>query len=223
MSGVKRPEFVLGVFCGARTGNDPAHLEGARLLGQGLARKGIGLAYGGAVTGMMGILASACLDEGGFVEGVMPEALRTYEIAHPRLSSMIWTRSLSERKALLIERSNAFAVLPGGIGTCDELFEVATKAQLGLHSKPTFVLNSGGYFDSILLFVRRAIADGFADAADAEILRTCPSAGALLDMVLAFAHGGASHGEAARRRTEAAILRELQSERLRFSISRADS
>lgn len=151
----------LCVFCGSSPGRDPAHAASARALGELLARRGIALVYGGAGVGLMGALADAVLGAGGRVIGVIPRAMVEREVAHTGLTERHVVGSMHERKALMSELADGFAALPGGLGTLEELFEVLTWAQLGLHRKPCGLLDAGGYFDHLVRFLDRAVAEGF--------------------------------------------------------------
>ena len=123
--------------------------------------RGIGLVYGGGSVGLMGVLADAVLERGGAVTGVIPRALATKEVAHQGLGDLRVVASMHERKAVMAARADGFVALPGGFGTFDELFEVITWAQLGLHAKPIGVLNIEGYFDAFATLVDRAVVEGF--------------------------------------------------------------
>jgi uncharacterized protein (TIGR00730 family) len=151
----------LCVFCGSSEGNDPAYLQAARALGETLARSGIGLVYGGASVGLMGVLADAALVAGGEVTGVMPRALVEKEVAHSRLTDLRVVGSMHERKALMAELSDGFVALPGGIGTFEELFEVWTWAQLGHHTKSCALLNVRGFYDGLIAFLDKVVERGF--------------------------------------------------------------
>lgn len=157
----KRPEFNLCVFCGSRNGAQPDYSDAARELGIAAAQRGLGLVYGGSSNGLMGILANSALAAGGYVEGIIPDGLFLKEVAHPRLSQRFVVRSMHERKAMMAERSNAFIALPGGLGTFEELFEILTWAQLGIHAKPIVVWNVKGYYDPLLAFIEGAVSEGF--------------------------------------------------------------
>ena len=135
---------ALCLFCGSRPGVDPAHADLAADLGTLLAKRGVTLVYGGGTHGLMGLAARAALGGGGTVVGILPESLADREVAQPGLTELIVTATLHERKALMFARSDAIVVLPGGIGTMDELFEVMTWRNLGLHDRPIFLL--GGTF-----------------------------------------------------------------------------
>ncbi len=155
------------VFCGSSPGARAAYADAARALGRGAARRGLTLVYGGSNVGLMRDLADAALDEGGRVVGVIPEQLVGWERAHRGLAELHVVGSMHERKARMIELAEAFVALPGGYGTFDELFEVLTWAQLGLHRKPCGLLNVEGYFDSLVQLVERARQDGFLYAGTA--------------------------------------------------------
>ena len=147
------------VFCASSPGADPAFAAAAERLGRELAAQGLGLVYGGASVGLMGRLADATLAAGGEVIGVIPKAMVDLEVAHHGLADLRIVDSMHARKALMAELANAFIALPGGLGTLDELFEILTWAQLGLHSKPIGLLEVGGYFTPLLAFL-----DGAVDA-----------------------------------------------------------
>lgn len=149
--------FVVCVFCGARNGDEPAFREVAAEVGRGLARRGWTLVYGGGDIGMMGALARAALDAGGEVIGVIPRRLLDQEHGSNRLSRREVVGSLSERKTRMLELSDAFLALPGGLGTLDELFEVLVLRQVGVHRRPVGLLDFEGYFRGLL-----AVLDGMA-------------------------------------------------------------
>jgi len=149
------------VFCGSSPGHDPIYREQAAALGRLLAARGIGVVYGGAHVGLMGALADAALAAGGNVIGVIPQALVDHEVAHRGLSELRVVGSMHERKALMAELSDAFVALPGGIGTFEELFEVWTWSQLGLHTKPCGVLNVRGFYDGFATFLDHVLSEGF--------------------------------------------------------------
>jgi uncharacterized protein (TIGR00730 family) len=140
------------VFCGSSPGTNPAFAQASRRLGQGLARRGIGLVYGGASVGLMGLVADAAIAAGGTATGVITEALAGHEIAHTQLDRLHVVTTMHERKALMSELSDAFVMAPGGFGTYEEFLEAVTWAQLGLHDKRCGVFNVEGYFDDLLAF-----------------------------------------------------------------------
>ena len=149
------------VFCGSSPGARPAYGEAAEELAGVLAAEGIGLVYGGGAVGLMGRLADAMLAGGGETIGVMPEALVSKEIGHAGLSDLRVVSSMHERKALMAELSDGFIALPGGLGTLEELFEVYTWAQLGLHAKPCGLLDVEGYYTGIAGFLDHAVEERF--------------------------------------------------------------
>ncbi|MDQ7828648.1 MAG: TIGR00730 family Rossman fold protein [Armatimonadota bacterium] len=149
------------VFCGSSAGVRPAYAAAARALGALLARRGLGLVYGGGRVGMMGVLADAVLAHGGEVTGVIPRHLVEREVAHDGVSTLHVVTTMHERKARMVELADAFIALPGGVGTLEELFEVWAWAQLGLHAKPCGVLNVDGYYDTLQAHVARMVAEGF--------------------------------------------------------------
>ena len=149
------------VFCGSRSGTEPAYDEAARELGRTLAAENITLVYGGGRVGLMGVVAEAALGAGGEVVGVIPQALLEREIAHTGLTDLRVVGSMHERKALMSELSEGFIALPGGTGTLEEFFEVLTWAQLGEHRKPCALLNAGRYYDPLLALFDHMVAKGF--------------------------------------------------------------
>jgi uncharacterized protein (TIGR00730 family) len=177
---------MICVFCGAASGRAPAYVAAARVLGKTLARRGIGVVYGGGRVGLMGAVADAALDAGGQVIGVIPQPLLDREIAHDGLTKLHVVDDLHQRKALMASLSDAFVSLPGGIGTMEELFEVWSWAKLGLHRKPCGVLNVDGYFDSLRTFVDEMVADGFLEPAYREMLLIEERPSVLLDRLAAY-------------------------------------
>ena len=149
------------VFAGSKPGSDPRHLETAAALGRALARRGIGLVYGGSRSGLMGALADAALAGGGRVVGVMPQGLVDRENAHLGLSELIITADMHARKARMAALADAFLALPGGYGTLEELFEMVTWNQLGLHRKPVGLLDCDGYWGGLQTFLAHTRAEGF--------------------------------------------------------------
>lgn len=154
----------LCVFCGSRAGSDPAFSAAAEQLGRALAARGVRLIYGGGSIGLMGIVMQAVLDNGGQVTGVIPAFLMRREVGNPDLTELIVVDSMHERKRRMFELADAFAVLPGGLGSLDEAIEIITWRQLGLHSKPIAVLSVEDYWASFEMLMEQAIARGFADA-----------------------------------------------------------
>jgi uncharacterized protein (TIGR00730 family) len=151
----------IAVFCGSSTGGPGGYAAAAREVGRELGRRGLELVYGGGRVGLMGVVADACLQAGGRVTGVIPQALADREVAHLHLSTLHVVASMHERKALMAQLSDAFLALPGGYGTWDELFEALTWTQLGIQHKPCGLLNVAGYYDPMIAMIDRAFADGF--------------------------------------------------------------
>lgn len=149
------------MFCGASPGRDPRYTELAARVGGGLAARGIGIVYGGGRVGLMGALADAALTAGGEVVGVIPRQLVDRELAHPGLTELRVVDSLHERKAMMSDLADGFIGLPGGLGTLEELAEVASWAQLELHRKPIGLLGPEGYWDPLLAWLDHAVAEGF--------------------------------------------------------------
>jgi uncharacterized protein (TIGR00730 family) len=149
------------VFCGSKPGVGTAYLAEAVALGTLLGEEDLGLVYGGAQIGLMGALADAALAHGGEVLGVIPRSLSAVEVAHQGLSKLVVVETMHERKALMAQEADAFVALPGGFGTLDEFFEILTWAQLGIHAKPCVLVNTDGYFDHLLSFLRVSIDQGF--------------------------------------------------------------
>lgn len=170
------------VFLGSALGTEKRYEQAAADLGREMARRGIGLVYGGASVGLMGAVADACLAAGGEVVGVMPQALVDREVAHTGLTELHVVKSMHERKALMAELSDGFIALPGGLGTLEELFEVLTWAQLGYHRKPCGVLDVGDYFRLLHAFLDNAVARGFVRQAHREILMSAATPAELLDL-----------------------------------------
>jgi uncharacterized protein (TIGR00730 family) len=171
----------LCVFCGSSFGQDPAYAQAARELGQAMHARNIGLVYGGAHVGLMGVVADTVMQLGGDVVGVIPQALVDREVAHRGLSQLIVVSSMHERKAAMAAHADAFAALPGGFGTLDELMEITTWALLGLHAKPIGLLDVRGYFAGLLAFIEHMQASGFVRAGDVQRLQVTPQPDALLD------------------------------------------
>ena len=174
------------VFCGSRPGGRPEYAEQARLLGALLAGRGIGLVYGGGSVGLMGVVADAVLDAGGEVVGVIPEALASKELAHRELADLRVVGSMHDRKALMAELSDAVIALPGGFGTFEELLEIITWSQLGLHRKPVGILNVAGFYDGLLALVEHAIEEGFIPSEHRHLIVDAAEPEAVLNLVLGY-------------------------------------
>lgn len=174
------------VFCGSSMGARPVYAEAARGLGRAIAERGLGLVYGGAHVGLMGVVADAAMQAGGEVIGVIPEALVRKEIAHTGVQDLRIVASMHERKALMAELSDGFIALPGGIGTFEEFFEIITWGLLGLHQKPCALLNVDGYYDSLLALLDNAITEGFLKPKYRSLVLTQDDCERLLDVMTDF-------------------------------------
>ena len=168
------------VFCGSNPGRLPDYRAAALALGTLLARKGIGLVYGGASVGLMGVVADAALAAGGEVVGVIPQLLADKEMAHRGLSALHVVGSMHQRKAMMAELSDAFVALPGGAGTLEEIFEIWTWAQLGEHVKPCGLLNVAGFYDGLIDFLDHAAAESFMRPQHRAMLLTAANPAAML-------------------------------------------
>jgi uncharacterized protein (TIGR00730 family) len=173
------------VFAGSTPGARAEFGMAAATLGRALAARGMGLVYGGARAGLMGILADATLQGGGEAIGVIPRALVAREVAHAGLTALHVVGTMHERKALMADLADAFIALPGGLGTLDELFEILTWAQLGLHRKPCGLLNVQRYFGPLLAFVDHSIEEGFVRRESRRLLVVADRCEALLDLLAA--------------------------------------
>ena len=160
----------IAVYCGSSPGSNPAFRLAAEALGRTLAQAGCTVVYGGSHAGLMGAVADAALAAGGKVIGVIPDALVSREVAHRGLSELQVVRSMHERKARMNELAEAFVALPGGIGTLDEIIEMFTWTQLGIHRKPCAFLNIDGYYDSLLAFLGGMVTQGFLRQAQVDQL-----------------------------------------------------
>jgi hypothetical protein len=161
----------VAVFCGASAPARPEFLELAAETGTSLARRGWGMVYGGASGGLMGAAARAALAGGGEVVGVLPETLVARELAQPGLTSLLQVVSMTERKVVMTAFADGFLVLPGGLGTLDELFEVATLAQVGAHRKPMVVVDAAGYFHHLRAFLAHATSEGLVQPEHGALIR----------------------------------------------------
>lgn len=173
------------VFCGSSTGVNGRHTDVARQLGTVLARRSIRLVYGAGNIGLMGVIADACLEEGGEVLGVIPGFLKEKEVCHLGLTELVVTESMHERKQIMEERSDGVIVLPGGFGTLDELFEILTWKQLHLHRKPIGLLNVDGYYNALLTHIRRMTEEGFLRNENLALLTVADDIDVLLEKMAA--------------------------------------
>ncbi len=185
----------LCVYCGSAAGLDHRYQAAARELGEALAKAGIELVFGGGRVGLMGVLADAVLAGGGRVVGIIPERLRAAELAHQGVGELVIAGSMHDRKRLMAERADAFAILPGGIGTLDETFEMLTWRQLGLHDKPIFLVDVAGYWKPLRDLLDHLIAHGFTQSLVPRLLEIVPNVGELM-RTLAYAQpAGAPRSE----------------------------
>ncbi len=169
------------VFCGARPGRDPKYLQAARDTGRAIAARGWGLVFGGGRVGLMAAVADGALAAGGEVIGVIPHALMSRELGHAGVTRLEIVSDMAARKQRMIELSDAFVALPGGLGTLDELFEVLTLRQIGQHAKPTALYNLDGYFDTLLAACREFVGQGFVLPGDIDPLVAAPRIDDALD------------------------------------------
>jgi uncharacterized protein (TIGR00730 family) len=176
----------LCVYCGSSFGNSPRYAKAARAMGAALAGRGITLVYGGGNVGLMGAIADEVLRQGGKVTGVIPQALLDKEVGHLGLSELHVVKNMHERKALMAELSDGFIAMPGGIGTLEELFEVFTWSQLRFHDKPVGLLNTDGYYDTMLAFIAHMVEQGFLRSEQAQLLMAEAEPAALLARFDAF-------------------------------------
>lgn len=183
---MRRTLRKICVFCGSNFGAHHAYREAAAVFGEVLARQGIGLVYGGARVGLMGTLADSALAAGGEVTGVMPQSLVDREIAHMGLTKLHIVHSMHQRKQMMADLSDAFVALPGGFGTLEELCEVLTWNQIGIHKKPCGLLNVCGYFDGLLALFDHGVAEGFIPSIHRKAIVAGDRAQQLLDRLVDY-------------------------------------
>ena len=171
----KTTQPLIALYCGSRSGNNPIYQEKAIALAQGLAENGFGLVYGGASIGLMGQVANAVVQHGGEAVGVIPEFMLDYEIAHNDLTELHVVRTMHERKAMMAERASAFVALPGGLGTFEEILEIATWGQLNQHQKPMMLYNVNGFYDALIAQLDHAVLEGFLPPQHRAKLIVCNS------------------------------------------------
>lgn len=173
------------VFCGAKDGVDPKWLPLARQVGAALAGHSVRLVYGGGGVGLMGAVAGGALDAGGEVVGVIPHSLMGQEVGNLKVTRLERVESMAERKTRMMDLSDGFLILPGGLGTLDELFEVMTLRQIGLHGKPCGLLNYDGYFDPLLALLAHMVKAGFVHQKDTDYLLVDPEPGQVINELVA--------------------------------------
>jgi uncharacterized protein (TIGR00730 family) len=171
----------IAIFCGSSDAVHPEYKQRARDLGRLLGKQGVEIVYGGGRVGLMGALADGALEVGGKVTGVIPEKLMNLELGHSGCTELITVPDMHTRKRLMADRARAFIAMPGGFGTLEELFEAVTWAQLNYHDKPVGLLNIRNYFDPLLQWVERAVADGFIGPLHRELMVSSPDAEVLLE------------------------------------------
>ncbi|MDE1963219.1 MAG: TIGR00730 family Rossman fold protein [Xanthomonadaceae bacterium] len=186
------PITSLCVYCGSANGNDPAYLALARDFGTELARRGIALVYGGGKVGLMGTVADAVLAAGGKVVGVIPRQLVEKEVAHTGLTELVVVETMHQRKTRMYELSDAFVALPGGFGTMDEMFEMLTWAQLGLHRYPCAFLDVLGYYDGLKALMDHMVDQGFVQSGQRDSVWFGASMPALFDWMTSYDGGKAA-------------------------------
>ena len=179
---MNNPQTIC-VFCGSRKGNDPRYASEAARLGKMLSERNIRLVYGGGDIGLMGVVVHAVLESGGKATGVIPKFLLEYEVGNPEVDEFIPVDTMHERKAIMFDRSDAFVILPGGIGTLDETMEITTWKQLRQHSKPIIVVNIGGCWDAMVKLIDSVIETGFAHPAIKELITVVNSVDDVFDAI----------------------------------------
>ena len=174
----------ISVFCGAHEGNNPMYAEDAKKIGEILAAKGINVVFGGGNVGLMKIVSDAALDNGVDAIGIGLESLHNLELVNPRLKNQIITKTLLDRKDEFMKRSDAFIVLPGGVGSLDELAEIMANNQLGLINKPVGLLNTEGYYDHLLAWMKKAVEEDFITEANFNDLIVSSSCEDLVNLII---------------------------------------
>jgi uncharacterized protein (TIGR00730 family) len=179
----RAPLRSLCVYCGSSAAVAGIYRDAARELGSALAARGIEVVFGGGRVGLMGLVADAALAGGGRVTGVIPGRLRDAELAHSGVSELLVVETMHERKAAMAERADGFAILPGGIGTLDETFEILSWKQLGLHNKPIFLVDVAGYWAPLRALLDHIVASGFAAPQTHTLIQIVPSIAALIEAI----------------------------------------
>lgn len=173
----------LCVFCGSAPGNSEKYIQQAKKIGLLMAQNQIGLVYGGGNVGIMGALADAVMAGLGEVIGVIPKILVDYEVAHQHLTKLHIVEDMHERKRMMYDFSDAFLILPGGMGTLDEMFEILTWSQLKLHNKPIYILNEFGFYDHLLKYIEHSQNEGFIKKEHANLIRVLESSDEILKLM----------------------------------------
>lgn len=179
----KTTQTLIALYCGSQFGNKPIYKEKAIHLARSLAEQGFGIVYGGASIGLMGQVADTVTEYGGEVVGVIPEFMLDYEIAHSTLTELHIVQTMHERKAMMAERASAFVALPGGLGTFEEILEVATWGQLNQHQKPMMLYNVNGFYDHMIAQLDHAVAEGFLPPQHRAKLIVCNHADQIINAI----------------------------------------
>ena len=174
----------ISIFCGAHEGNNPKYAEEAKKVAESIAKKGINVVFGGGNVGLMKIISDTALDNGVEVLGISLKSLHALELANPRLKEIVVTDTLLDRKDEFMSRSDAFVVLPGGVGSLDELAEIMASNQLGIINKPVGILNTEGYYDHLLSWFNKAVEEGFISPANLKELLVSDSPQELVEMIV---------------------------------------
>ena len=172
----KATQTLIALYCGSRPGNKAIYKEKAIQLAEGIANQGFGIVYGGASIGLMGQVADTVIQNGGEVVGVIPEFMLDYEIAHSALTELHVVETMHQRKAIMADRASAFVALPGGLGTFEEILEIATWGQLNQHQKPMIIYNVNGFYDALIQQLDHAVEEGFLPPQHRAKLVVCHSA-----------------------------------------------
>ena len=173
----------ISVFCGAHLGNNPIYASEAKKIAEVIVEKGMNVVFGGGDVGLMGVVSHTAIDNGGEVLGVSLQSLYELELTNPRIQEVVVAKTLLERKDIFMQRSDAFIVLPGGVGSLDELAEVMCSNQLGIINKPIGILNTNGYYDHLLAWMKKAVEEGFVSDANFKELIVSDSCADLIERV----------------------------------------
>jgi len=174
----------ISIFCGAHEGKNPKYAQSAKIISEAIAKKGINVVFGGGNVGLMKIISDTALDNGVEVLGISLKSLHALELANPRLNQIVVTDTLLDRKDEFMSRSDAFIVLPGGVGSLDELAEIMASNQLGIINKPVGILNTEGYYDHLLKWFDKAVEEGFISSANLKELLVSDNPEELVDLVV---------------------------------------
>ena len=173
----------ISVFCGAHLGNNPIYASEAKKVAEVIVEKGMNVVFGGGDVGLMGVVSHTAIDNGGEVLGISLQSLYELELTNPRIQEVVVAQTLLERKDIFMQRSDAFIVLPGGVGSLDELAEVMCSNQLGIINKPIGILNTNGYYDNLLAWMKKAVEEGFVSDANFNELIVSDSCEDLIERV----------------------------------------